>query len=81
MIKPTTCNALFHRKPKSIQYSTGLVIVGTIRSTLHKKLNQELCLETLQFKQWFRKLCLLFKIIINQSHSYFFDYVPSTDNI
>ena len=67
-----TYNALFHRKPESIQYSVCLAITGAIRSTSHKKLNQELGLETLQSRQWFKKLCLFYKIVNNQSPSCLF---------
>ena len=42
---------------------------------------QELGLETLRSRRWFRKLCLFYKIVNNQSPSYMFDYIPSTDRI
>ena len=54
-------------------------VPGTIRGTSYEKLNQELGLETLQSRRWFRKLCLFYKIVNNQSPSYLFDYIPSTD--
>ena len=38
-------------------------------------------METLQSRRWFRKLCLFYKIANNQSRSYLFDYIPSTDRI
>ena len=38
-------------------------------------------METLQSRRWFRKLCLFYKIVNNQSPSYLFDYIPSTDRI
>ena len=81
MIYDQTYNASFHRKPESIQYSACLAITGTIRGTSYEKLNQELGLETLQSRRWFRKLCLFYKIVNNQSPSYLFDYIPSTDRI
>ena len=49
--------------------------------TSYEKLNQELGSETLQSRRWFRKLCLFYKIVNNQSPSYLFDYIPSTDRI
>ena len=36
-------------------------------------------METLRFIRWFRTLCLFYKIVNNQSPSYLFDYIPSTD--
>ena len=58
-----------------------LAITGTISVTSYEKLNQELSLETLQSRRWFRKLCLFYTIINNQSPSYLFDYIPSTNRI
>ena len=81
MIYDQTYNASFHRKRESIQYSAFLAITGTTRGTSYEKLNQELGLETLQSRRWFRKLCLFYKIVNNQSPSYLFDYIPSTDRI
>ena len=81
MIYDQTYNASFHRKLESIQYSACLAITGTIRGTSYEKLNQELGLETLQSRRWFRKLCLFYKIVINQSPSYLLDYIPSTERI
>ena len=43
--------------------------------------NQEWSLETLQSRGRFRKLCLFYKIVNNQSPSCLFDYIPSTDRI
>ena len=79
MIYDQTYNASFHRKLESVQYSACLAITGTIRGTSYEKLNQELGLETLQSRRWFRKLCLFYKIVNNQSPSYLFDYIPSID--
>ena len=81
MIYDQTYNASFHRKLESIQYFACSAITGTIRGTSYEKSNQELGLETLQSRRWFRKLCLFYKIANNQSRSYLFDYIPSTDRI
>ena len=70
-----------HRKLESVQYSACLAITGTIRGTSYEKLNQELGLKTLESRQWFRKLCLFYKIANNESPSYLFDYIPITDRI
>ena len=42
IIYDQTCNASFHRKLESVQYSTCLGITGTIRGTSYEKLKQEL---------------------------------------
>ena len=76
-----TYNASFHRRLESIQYSACLEITGTISGTSYEQLNQELGFETLQSRRWFRKLCLFYKIVNNQSPSYLFDYISSTGRI
>ena len=81
MIYDQTYNVSFHRKLESIQYSACLATTGTIRGTSYEKLNQELGLEKLQSRRWFRKLCLFYKIVNNQSPSDLFDYIFSTDRI
>ena len=80
MIFDQTYNASFLQL-ESIQYSACLAITGTIRGTSYEKLNPELDLGTLQYRRWFRKLCLFYKIVNNQSPSYFFDYIPRTHRI
>ena len=81
IIYDQTYNASFHRKLESIQYSACLAITDTVRGTSYEKLNQELDLETLQSRRWFRKLCLFYKIVNNQSPSYLLGYICSTDRI
>ena len=45
-----------------IQYNTALAITGAIRSTSREKLYQELGLESLRKRRWYRKLCSFFQI-------------------
>ena len=49
----------FHQKKKSIQYNACLAITGAIRGSSRKKMYQELSLESLQHRRWYRKLLLL----------------------
>ena len=51
---------LFHQRLESIEYNAAIVIAGTIRGTSSEKLFQELGLETLKSKRWFRKLYLFY---------------------
>ena len=81
MIYYQTYNASFHTKLESIQYFSCLAITGTTRRTWYENLSQELDLEILQSRLWFRKLCLFYKVVNNQLHSYLFDYIPSADRI
>ena len=47
----------FHQKMESIQYNAALAITGAIRGSSREKLYQELGLESLQQRRWYRKLC------------------------
>ena len=55
-------NASFHQKVDSMQYNATLAITGAIRETSKEKLYNELGLETLEKRRWYRKLCCFFKI-------------------
>ena len=68
----------FHQKLESIQYNAALAITGAIRGSSREKLYQELGLESLKQRRWFRKLCYFFKITKNQSPKYLFDKIPTT---
>ena len=50
----------FHPKIESIQYNACLAITGAIRGTSREKIYQELGLESLQLRCWYRKLCLFY---------------------
>ena len=56
---------------ESIQYNAALVITGALRGTSREKLYQELDLESLRKRQWYRKLCYFFK------PEYLFRILPS----
>ena len=71
-------NNSFHQKLKSIQYNAALAITGAIRGSSREKLYQELGLESLQQRRWFRKLCYFFKIAKNESSKSLSDKIPST---
>ena len=66
----------FHHKLKSIQHNACLVITGAIRGTSKEKLYQELGLESLQLRRWYRKLGMFYKIYKNKSPQYLFKLIP-----
>ena len=47
---------------KRFQYNDSLAIMGAIKVTSQIKFYNELGLESLKFRHWFRKLCLFCKI-------------------
>ena len=71
-----TFNASFKRKMKTIQYNAALAITGAIRSSSREKLYQELGLETVQQRRWYRNLCCDYKILKPQSLKYLYSIIP-----
>ena len=73
-------NNSFHQKLESVQYIAGLALTGVIRGTSTEKFNQELGLETLQQRRWYRKLCTFYKIVKGKSSEYLYNIIPSLTN-
>ena len=57
---------------ESIQYNAVLAITGAARGTSREKLCQELGLQSLRKRRWYRKLSYFFKIFKGQSLEYLF---------
>ena len=74
-----TFNELFHQRLEAIQYNATIAITGTIRGTLPEKFFQELGLETLKSKRWFRKLYLFCKTLHSKPPSYLFKLTPENN--
>ena len=74
-----TFNASFHEKLESIQYNACLALTGAIRGTSKEKIYQELGLESLQIRRWYRKLCLFYKIYKYKFPSYLYSIIPTTN--
>ena len=75
-------NNSFHAKMESIQYNACLAITGAIRGTSRQKIYQELDLESLQLRRWYKKLCLFYKVFKNEHLKYLSHLIPvgSTSN-
>ena len=63
-------NMSFHQKLESIQYNACLAITGAIRGTSKEKLYQEIGLEPLQLRRWYRKLGIFYKFFKSKSPQY-----------
>ena len=61
---------------ETIQYNAALAITGAVRGFSWEKLYQELGLETLQQRRWYRKLCSFYKIRKSQSPKYLYSINP-----
>ena len=64
------CNLSFHQKLESIKYNAALALTGKIRGSSREKLYQELRLESLQMRQYYKTLCRFCKIYNKQAPGY-----------
>ena len=72
-------NESFHEKLESLQYNAVLAITGAIRGSSTEKLYEELGLESLKLRRWYRKMSLLYKIFKNESPGYLFNTIPNNN--
>ena len=72
-------NESFLQRLESIQYNAAIAITWAIRGKSSEKLFQELGLETLKSRRWFRKLYLFYKILHSKSPSYLFNLIPESN--
>ena len=61
-------NMSFQRKLESIRSNACLAIIGAIRGTSKEKPRQELGLESLQLRRWYRKLGIFTNLSKQKSH-------------
>ena len=73
-------NDSFHRGLESLQYKASLAITGATKGSPTENLYQELRLESLQNKRWFRKLCIFYNVFMEQPPKCLFDLIPSNSN-
>ena len=53
-------NESFSNEIESVQYKAALAISGAIQGTSYDKLNQELVLESLKSRRWYKCLCCIY---------------------
>ena len=68
------------QKIETIQCNVGLVITGAIKGRSQIKLYNELGLESLGFRRWFRILCLFFKIKKTGLPEYLLNMIPQSNH-
>ena len=56
-------------------------MTGAIKGSSTEKLYQELGIEHLHSRRWFRKLCLFYKITKSKSPPYLFNLIPSSSRL
>ena len=80
MIYDKAFNESFHAKLESLQYNAALVITGAIRGSSTEKIYEELGLESLKSRCWYRKMGFLYKVFKSESLSYLFNTIPNSNN-
>ena len=78
MIYDKAFNESFHAKLESLQYNATLAITGAIRGSSSEKVYEELGLETLKSRRWYRKPSLSYNVLKNESPSYLFNTIPNS---
>ena len=66
----------FNMSVLNFQYNAALIITGAIRGSSRENPYQELGLETLQQRRWYRKLCCFYKMLKSQSPKYLYSIIP-----
>ena len=74
-------NESFCQQIESVQYNASLAITGAIKETSRLKLYNEIGLESLKFRQWFRKLCIFCKIKSTGLPSYLFERILKSSHM
>ena len=70
-------DVIYVQKMEAIQYNAALAVAGAIRGFSREKLYQELGLESLRQRRWYRNLCYFFKLTKNKSPKYLFNNIPT----
>ena len=64
------------QKIETVQCNAALAVTGAIKGTSQIKLYNELGFESREFRRWFRKLCLFYKIKKTGLPEYLFNMIP-----
>ena len=80
VIYDCTFNESFYQRLGPLQYNAVIAITRTTIGTSLEKLFQELGLETLKSRRWFRKLYSFYKILHSKSPSCLFKLIPEKNN-
>ena len=72
-------NESFCEKLESVQYKAALAITGAIQGTSRDKIYQELGLESLKSRRWYKRLSCMFKIMKEEAPNYLINLVPKCE--
>ena len=63
-------------KPESVLYKIALAITGAIQGTSREKIYQELGLESIRARRWYKRLSCMFKIVKEEASNYLINLIP-----
>ena len=66
---------------EKVQYNAALAITGAIKGTSQLKIYNELGIESLKFRRWFRCLCVFFKIKTTKIPKYLYELILPESHI
>ena len=66
-------------KIESLWYNVPLAITEAIRGSSKEKLYHELSFEYLRSRRCLKKLCIFYKIVVNKSLNYLYNYVSAVN--
>ena len=69
-------NESFCEKLESVQYKALLAITGALQGTSHSKIYQELGLESLKSRRWYRGLSYMFKMMKEEAPNCLTNLIP-----
>ena len=75
MIYDKPDNESFKDWVKKVQYNAALVITGAIRSTSRERIYNELILESLADRRWYRSMTFFHKIVKNLAPKFLQSYL------
>ena len=70
-------NESFCNLVERVQYNAASAITGVIKGTSQLKIYNELGIESLKFRRWFRWLCVFYKIKTNLFPKYLYELIPT----
>ena len=70
---------LFVKKLQYVQYKVVLAVTGAIQGTSRELIYQELGLESLKSRRWYKRLSFMFKIIKEKAPTYLINLIPKCE--
>ena len=72
-------NKSFSEKLEGVQYKAALAITGAIQGTSRDRIYQELGLESLKSRRWYKRLSCMFKIMNEHAPNYLINLIPKCE--